>query len=146
MRDQVQRMMDASYSRVLRERDEALAEIERHRAEWSEARDLPRLVAQAQEISRLLSEARINAMPLVEGVRTLVGERDEWQASAAGYGTDAEQYKHERDELRALLRDCRPAVEWAREFCIDRMDSERRDTWEAVLARLDACLGGGRDE
>lgn len=58
--------------------------------------------------------------------------------------TEACQLLRERDAAVALLRECRPAVEWAREFCIDRMDSERRDTWEAVLDRLDAFLAGGR--
>lgn len=41
----------------------------------------------------------------VEIITSLERERDEWRASAAGYGTDAEQYKHERDEARAALKE-----------------------------------------
>lgn len=39
-------------------------------------------------------------------------DRNEWRASAAGYGTDAERYKDERDEARALVKDL--AGDWLR--------------------------------
>ena len=39
----------------------------------------------------------------LDAATTLARERDEWRASAAGYGSDAEQYKHERDEARQSL-------------------------------------------
>ena len=59
-----------------------------HDAEWCEGRDLPRLVAQAQDVSRALSAAGIMACPLTEGVRRLVDQRDKARATADRWKAD----------------------------------------------------------
>lgn len=140
----LQQALDAATT-LARERDEAIAFIER---EGYRRCDIPACNCNSWHGG--------HANDRLESV---LAERDEWRASAAGYGSDAEQYKHERDEARALLReatsdrcvvchaDLQPSMTVPPhcEDCIADDDAccDHEDRVNDFRARLDAVLGKG---